>query len=185
MTTRRLRILGAVAVGLAAVRIAPPLLEATRQWEAESVRGAGAAMRSLRELGALARTAGSGADPRDGAAWRAVVRVHGEDRGAAALVTVLSQYAEAAGLELSHLGVRAPADSLAPFASAVVSGAASGDVHGLTQFLLLVEQAQPVLGVRRIVVRGREDVSAAQLAESLAVEFEIDGTVASRRGLPR
>lgn len=102
-------------------------------------------------------------------ASRSFLSAVGDDRGASALSSVIAQYAADAGLVLGPARVIAE-DALALEASA------TGDVSGLMQFLLLVEQGTPRLHLTALVI-GATRSHPLPASETLDIRFRIQGYV--------
>lgn len=167
--TRRTRVLVAVALTLAlGARVWPSLVAWNEGMRAETAQ----LQRRATWLAQL--TSGNAATAMldshrilSASANRSFLVTVGDDRGASALSSVIAQYASDAGLLLGPARVNAE-DSPALEASA------TGDVSGLMQFLLLVEQGTPRLHLTSLVV-GATRSQPLPGSETLDIRFRIQG----------
>lgn len=170
-TSLRLVLVGALALALG-VRLWPWWVDSNARIEAETVQ--------VRRRAAWLAELASGAQATAAldthrvlaeAAARSFLVPIGDDRGVSALSSIIAQYAEDAGLVLGPVRI-------ASTEHPVLEASASGDLSGVMQFLLLVEQGTPRLHVTALTIAASRPEPQPE-TETLELRFRVQGYLRS------
>lgn len=107
----------------------------------------------------------------------------GESPGAAAasLASLVSGAAQGARMRVGSSRVRTDTAAAAGFARVRVEVELTGDIHGLTALLRMLERGPQLLRVDRLSVTQPEPAGPADSPESLRVELAVEGVAITRR----
>lgn len=105
---------------------------------------------------------------------------------AATLAALLSDTAEGAAVRVNSLQVRPDSVGRATFTRVAVRVDATGDVDGLTQFLLALETDSTVLVVRELSITQPDPAAPSDRAEALRAEVLVEAlaVIQRREGVP-
>lgn len=176
---RRVLVAGAVviAAALTATRGVPAWWRWTQGVRASASETEVEAARVERSVGLLPATLDTLEQRKERFVALAPDLLSGRDatQAAVALTALVSQAAQAAGMQLGALSVSHDSAGDGLLKTVAVRGDARGDVHGVMAFLGTLERGPLLLAVRDLAISQAEPAAPASRPEELRVQFRVEG----------
>jgi hypothetical protein len=206
------RTLGAGVLAIALILVVGQGLPAWRAWRSGTLDAATREQAALARTRALVDAEPAIHDSLAARALRLTalraVFLSGETPGTqgASLAARITQTAESAHVTIGALGIHTsdpssgdqtslrsppngaragvqPSDGRDPLVTITVQGSAAGDIQGLATFLALLEKGRPAVAVREVTLTQPDVGAPRDRAESLHLDFLVEGIGASRASL--